>query len=180
MNKRNLFYVFVLILGTMVLCACGKKKNEMTEDDLRAAIMGGAQNGEYVKILKSDTIENGAWRNTAGEVEFISWEAGYGRSTMKFDIPCFVMKFHVKNTTNEEYYLSKILSLTVVVDGNLTQMYESNVLAESYSPGTLSSTKIPAGAGAECYNYIEIDPENEHVIEITNADGQKFTINYKP
>ena len=159
MNKKSVLYVFVLILGTMVLCACGKKKNVVTEDDLRAAIMGAAQNGEYVKILKSGTIENGAWENTAGEVEFISWEAGYGRSTMKFDIPCFVMKFHVKNTTNEEYYLNHILSLKVVVDGDLAQMYESNVLAESFTPGTLSSTKIPAGAGAECYNYIEIDPD---------------------
>ena len=181
--KRNVRYVVCFLMITSVLlCSCGKKEEPqaMSEDDLRAAIMGVQHEGEYVKILKNGTVDDGAWTTNIAEVELESWEAGYGRSTMSFDIPCIVFKFHIKNTTSDTIKVWDVLSLSYVVDGEVTSTKEHNPLAEKYSPDVFSSTEIPAGAGVTYYSYVEVNPEESHVVEMTNEDGKKFTLSYEP
>ncbi len=183
MRKNIRHVVLFLLAASIMLCACGKeqKQQEMSEDDLRAAIMGVQHEGEYVKILKNGTIDDGAWTTDIAEVELESWEAGYGRSSMSFDIPCIVFKFHIKNTTANTIQVWDVLSLSYVVDGEVQSTKEHNPLAEKYSADVFSSTEIPAGAGVTYYSYVEVNPEEAHSVEMTNKiDGKVFTLSYEP
>ncbi|WP_022757424.1 hypothetical protein [Butyrivibrio fibrisolvens] len=177
MKKIRRTIILLGIILTCILSSCGKGK-QTTEDDLTATITGTESKDGYVKILKSGTVENGAWTTEDAEIEFVSWESGYGRNTMSFDIPCIVLKFHVKNTSDSDYRCNHFVSIQAVVDGELASIHESNVLAEDFKVGALSSTELPAGVGTDYYLNIELDPEKSHVIEIKNSDGKEFTINY--